>query len=64
MARVTLEVFSDYVCPFCRLAEPALRELLEDASDVDVIWRSFELRPNTVPPLDPNAEYLQRVWEA
>lgn len=64
MARVTLEVFSDYVCPFCRLAEPALRELLEDAADVDVIWRSFELRPNTVPPLDPNAEYLQRVWEA
>ena len=64
MPRVTLEVFSDYVCPFCRLAEPALHELLEDASDVEVIWRSFELRPNTVPPLDPNAEYLQRVWEA
>lgn len=63
MARVALEVFSDYVCPFCRLAEPALRELLDEASDVDVTWRSFELRPNTVPPLDPNAEYLQRVWE-
>jgi predicted DsbA family dithiol-disulfide isomerase len=29
-----------------------------------VIWRAFELRPNTVPPLDPNAEYLDRVWEA
>ena len=64
MSRVTLEVFSDYVCPFCRLAEPALHELLKERSDVDVIWRSFELRPNTVPPLDPNAEYLQRVWES
>jgi predicted DsbA family dithiol-disulfide isomerase len=64
VARVTLEVFSDYVCPFCRLAEPALRELLDEASDIDVIWRSFELRPNTVPALDPNAEYLHRVWEA
>jgi predicted DsbA family dithiol-disulfide isomerase len=62
--RVTLEVFSDYVCPFCRLAEPALHALLEEASDVDVVWRSFELRPNTVPPLDPNAEYLHRVWDA
>ncbi|HEX6323836.1 MAG TPA: DsbA family oxidoreductase [Vicinamibacterales bacterium] len=64
MPRVTLEVFSDYVCPFCRLAEPALDELLRDAPDVDVIWRAFELRPNTVPPLDPNAEYLHRVWDA
>lgn len=62
--RVTLEVFSDYVCPFCRLAEPALNQLLTEVDDVDVVWRSFELRPNTVPPLDPNAEYLQRVWDA
>jgi predicted DsbA family dithiol-disulfide isomerase len=64
VSRVTLEIFSDYVCPFCRLAEPALREVLRDAPDVDVIWRAFELRPGTVPPLDPNAEYLHRVWEA
>jgi predicted DsbA family dithiol-disulfide isomerase len=61
---ITLEVFSDYVCPFCRLAEPGLRQLLAETTDVEVIWRSFELRPNTVPPLDPNAEYLHRVWEA
>lgn len=60
---ITLEVFSDYVCPFCRLAEPALHQLLAERSDVTVIWRSFELRPSTVPQLDPNAEYLQRVWE-
>lgn len=64
MPRVSLDVFSDYVCPFCRLAEPALRELLDGDADIDVRWRSFELRPNTVPPLDPNAEYLHRVWES
>ncbi|MEX2270654.1 MAG: DsbA family oxidoreductase [Vicinamibacterales bacterium] len=64
MPRVTLEVFADYVCPFCRLAEPALLQLLRDTPDIDVIRRSFELRPNTVPPLDPNAEYLHRVWNA
>ena len=61
---ITLEVFSDYVCPFCRLAEPALHQLLAERTDVDVIWRAFELRPNTVPPLDPEAEYLHRVWES
>ena len=64
MPRVSLDVFSDYVCPFCRLAEPALRDLLRDTPGIDVRWRSFELRPNTMPPLDPKAEYLQRVWES
>lgn len=64
MSRVSLHVFSDYVCPFCRLAEPALRELLSGDPEIDVRWRSFELRPTTAPPLDPNAEYLQRVWES
>lgn len=64
MSRVRLDVFADYVCPFCRLAEPALRELLETDDGIDVRRRSFELRPTTAPPLDPKAEYLQRVWEA
>lgn len=64
MPRVTLEIFSDYVCPFCRLAEPALQQVLAEDDGVDVIWRSFELRPDTRPALDPNAEYLHRVWES
>jgi predicted DsbA family dithiol-disulfide isomerase len=25
--QIILEIFSDYVCPFCRLAESAIREL-------------------------------------
>ena len=64
MSRVTLEIFSDYVCPFCRLAEPALRQVLAEDDAVDAIWRSFELRPTTRPALDPNAEYLHRVWDS
>jgi predicted DsbA family dithiol-disulfide isomerase len=31
-------------------------------SGVEVIWRSYELRPDPVPTLDPKGEYLQRVW--
>ena len=61
--RVSLDVFADYVCPYCRLAEPALRQLMQEDDALDVRWRSFELRPGTMPPLDPKAEYLQRVWE-
>lgn len=29
---------------------------------VEVLWRAYELRPDPVPPLDPNGDYLQRVW--
>lgn len=61
--RVSLDVFADYVCPYCRLAEPALRELMKEDAALDVRWRAFELRPGIVPPLDPGAEYLKRVWE-
>ncbi len=31
--------------------------------DVEIIWRSFELRPEPVPTLDPNGEYIQRAWQ-
>lgn len=61
--RVSIEFFADYVCPYCRLAEPALRALIAEDDAIDVRWRSFELRPGTMPPLDPKAEYLQRVWQ-
>ena len=61
--RVSLDVFADYVCPYCRLAEPALRQLMQEDEALDVRRRSFELRPATMPPLDPAAEYLTRVWE-
>lgn len=29
-----------------------------------MIWRAFELRPEPVPTLDPEGEYLTRVWGA
>ncbi len=31
-------------------------------TDVEIVWRAFELRPAPVPPLDPRGEYLTRVW--
>ena len=39
-----------------------MHELLESNPDVKLIWRAFELRPEPVPMIDPNSEYLQRVW--
>jgi predicted DsbA family dithiol-disulfide isomerase len=60
---VQLDVWSDYVCPFCYLAEPAIEQLKKEFPDlIEVRWRAYELRPDPVPTLDPNGEYLQRVW--
>ncbi len=28
------------------------------------MWRAYELRPHSVPTLDPDGEYLHRVWDA
>ena len=60
---VQLDIWSDYVCPFCYLAEPVIEQVEREFSDlVKVRWRAYELRPDPVPTLDPHGEYLHRVW--
>ena len=62
-SRVRITVWSDYVCPFCYLEEPVLEQLRREYGDrVEVEWRAFELRPEPVPTLDPDGEYLHTVW--
>lgn len=63
MRAVQIDVWSDYVCPFCYLAEPALEELVaEGKGTVTLRWRAFELRPEPGPTLDPKSEYLRDIW--
>ncbi len=60
---IQISVWSDYVCPFCYLEVPVLDQIRRELGDeVAIDWRAFELRPDPVPTLDPNAEYLHRVW--
>ncbi len=60
---VRILVWSDYVCPFCYLERPVLDRIQAELGEgVEIDWRSFELRPEPEPTLDPNAEYLHRVW--
>lgn len=58
---VQIEVFSDYVCPYCFLAEVPLQEAIR-GKDVAVEWMPFELRPYPHPTLKPEGSYLQQVW--
>lgn len=64
-SRVRITVWSDYVCPFCYLEEPVLEQVREEYGDrVEIHWRAFELRPDPVPTLDPDGEYLHTTWNA
>ena len=46
------------------MAEPAVEELVKSEPDVEVVWKAFELRPEPVPTLPPDGEYLHRVWNS
>src|SRR5690349_20458119 len=60
---IQIAVWSDYVCPFCYLELPVLDRIRNELGDrVQIDWRSFELRPEPEPTLDPDGDYLDRVW--
>ncbi|MFD4139755.1 DsbA family protein [Streptomyces sp. NPDC058572] len=59
--KIKIKVFSDYVCPFCMLAEGPLEEATKDL-DVDIEWKPFELRAHPHPTLRPEDEYLPAIW--
>ena len=61
---LNVQVFSDYVCPFCFLAEGPLNEAVaEMAGAVTIEWMPFELRPFPTPTLEPEGDYLQSSWK-
>ncbi len=38
--------------------------MVKSDRSVEIIWRAFELRPEPVPQIDPQGEYLQKVWSS
>jgi predicted DsbA family dithiol-disulfide isomerase len=60
---VKVQVWSDFVCPFCMIAEQPLLEAVQTFGlPVDIEWMPFELRPYPTPTLRPEDRYLQTVW--
>ncbi|MDZ4768983.1 MAG: DsbA family oxidoreductase [Chloroflexota bacterium] len=53
-----IDVWSDFVCPWCYAAALSIRTLKE-THDVTLRWHSFELRPAGSPPMDP--AYFQHI---
>lgn len=63
---IRIDVWSDYVCPYCYLQLPALKALEQkhvgSGQPIQIVWRAFELRPAPNPTLDPAGEYLRTTW--
>ena len=62
-ARARILVWSDYVCPYCYFVERELDRIREQHSEKVIIeYYPFELRPEPVPTLEPQGEYLLTTW--
>ena len=62
--RITIQVWSDVVCPFCYIGKRKLEHALARfaAGDrVDVIWRSFQLQPDA--RTDPTKNAIRSAVE-
>lgn len=59
----TLILYSDFVCPYCLLAEKVLSDVVA-GHELRVDRRAFELRPEPVPTLRPEDSYLPAVWQS
>ena len=58
-APVTVVEYGDFECPYCGLAEPAVRELLSDFGDVRYVWRHLPLTD-----VHPHAQLAAEAAEA
>jgi Na+/H+ antiporter NhaA len=58
-APVTVLEYGDFECPYCGLAEPAVRELLRDFGDVRYVWRHLPLND-----VHPHAQAAAEAAEA
>ncbi|KAA3440700.1 DsbA family oxidoreductase [Rufibacter hautae] len=59
-----ITIYSDYVCPFCFLAEEEVvkaQRML--GKEIEVEWMPFELRSEPTPTLRPEDNYLQTTWK-
>jgi predicted DsbA family dithiol-disulfide isomerase len=59
--RIPIDVWSDFVCPWCFLLASSLERLKEEGR-VALHWRAYELRPFNSPPLP--REHRQRILDA
>ncbi len=62
--RIKIEIWSDFMCPFCYMGKHKLEAGLakfEHKDEVDIVWRAFQLSPNFVTDTSMNmSEYISK----
>ena len=58
-SHVTVVEYGDFECPYCGMAEPAVRELLRDFGEIRYVWRHLPLND-----VHPNAQLAAEAAEA
>ncbi|MTH54380.1 thioredoxin domain-containing protein [Bacillus mangrovi] len=59
---VKIQVYSDFVCPFCFIGEEPLRQAA-DGRDVEIEFMPFELRPYPMEGMSPKSDYIQQAYK-
>ncbi|MHA1129541.1 MAG: DsbA family oxidoreductase [Candidatus Helarchaeota archaeon] len=61
MTSINMVIFSDYLCPFCFLANEIVKRIKENYA-INVNWRPFELHPfrEMMPRID--SSYIKMAW--
>jgi predicted DsbA family dithiol-disulfide isomerase len=59
MAALRVDIWSDFVCPFCFIGALRLEQLAAQRP-LDIHWHAFQLRPPGAPPMDA----AKREWIA
>ena len=57
-----IEIWSDYVCPFCYIGKKQLEQAIEDtgfAGQVELVYKSYQLDPTT--PVDTNVSTYEAL---
>ena len=64
MNRVTVDIVSDVMCPWCYIGKRRLEQALEtlDGVDVAVQWRPYQLDPTLPPEGRDRKEYLENKF--
>ncbi|OEV02047.1 MULTISPECIES: DsbA family oxidoreductase [Streptomyces] len=57
-----IHIWSDYVCPFCLIADELIERAVTDLPEVEVVHHPHELRPRPTPTLRPEDPYLPEIW--
>jgi predicted DsbA family dithiol-disulfide isomerase len=60
--KMAVEIWSDVICPFCYIGKRKFERALEQLPNrdlIDVVWRSFQLQPDT--QTDPTRNAVQHL---